>query len=94
MLAAVRSGADAASVTGRAVGPPWRRRRPAKTTIGMVVFMVGILAGAGVAMWVMPTSSDVARASAGIAFNERTDEDGNRGDPDKEVSHGETTART
>jgi hypothetical protein len=36
----------------------------------------------------------VARASAGIAFNERTDEDGNRGDPDKEVSHGETTART
>jgi hypothetical protein len=56
MLAAVRSGADAASVTGRAVGPPWRRRRPAKTSIGMVVFMVGILAGAEVAMWVMPPS--------------------------------------
>jgi hypothetical protein len=36
----------------------------------------------------------VAGASAGIMFNERTDEDGNRGDPDKEVSHGETTART
>jgi len=36
----------------------------------------------------------VARASAGIAFNERTDEDGNRGDSDKEVSHGEITART
>jgi hypothetical protein len=36
----------------------------------------------------------VARTSAGTAFNERTDEDGNRGDPDKEVSHGETTART
>jgi hypothetical protein len=33
----------------------------------------------------------VAGASAGIMFNEHTDEDGNRGDP---VSHGETTART
>jgi hypothetical protein len=35
-----------------------------------------------------------ARASAGIAFDERTDEDGNRCNPDKELSHGETTART
>jgi hypothetical protein len=36
----------------------------------------------------------VARASAGIAFNARADEHGTLGDPDKEVSHGENTART
>jgi hypothetical protein len=35
----------------------------------------------------------MARTSAGIAFNERADEDSTRGDPDKEVSHGEITAR-
>jgi hypothetical protein len=29
-----------------------------------------------------------------MVFNERTGEDATRGDPDKEVSHGETTART
>jgi len=28
--------------------------RSAKTAIGMVVFMLGLLAGAGIAMWVMP----------------------------------------
>jgi hypothetical protein len=30
--------------------------RPVKMTIDVVVFMLGILAGAGVAMWVMPPS--------------------------------------
>jgi hypothetical protein len=28
--------------------------RPAKMTIGVVVFVLGILSGAGLAMWVMP----------------------------------------
>jgi len=35
--------------------PEWPSR-PEKMTIGVVVFMLGILAGAGVAMWVMPPS--------------------------------------
>jgi len=35
--------------------PEWPSR-PAKMTIGVVVFMLGVLAGAGVAMWVMPPS--------------------------------------
>jgi hypothetical protein len=30
--------------------------RPAKMTIGVVVFVLGILSGAGLAMWVMPPS--------------------------------------
>jgi hypothetical protein len=39
--------------------PPLDREwpsRPAKVTIGVVVFMLGMLAGAGLAMWVMPPS--------------------------------------
>jgi hypothetical protein len=35
--------------------PQWPSR-PAKVTIGVVVFMLGLLAGAGAAMWVMPPS--------------------------------------
>jgi hypothetical protein len=38
--------------------------------------------------------TSAARTSAGVMFNERTDREGDRGDPDKEVSHGETMART
>ena len=37
--------------------PPLGREWPsqsAKTAIGMVVFVLGMLAGAGVAMWFMP----------------------------------------
>jgi hypothetical protein len=30
--------------------------RPAKMTIGVVVFVLGILSGGGLAMWVMPPS--------------------------------------
>jgi hypothetical protein len=30
--------------------------RPAKIIIGLVVFVLGLLAGAGLAMWVMPPS--------------------------------------
>jgi hypothetical protein len=33
-----------------------RRNQRTRMTIGAVVFMLGILAGAGVAMWVMPPS--------------------------------------
>jgi hypothetical protein len=35
--------------------PEWPSR-PAKVTMGVVVFMLGLLAGAGAAMWVMPPS--------------------------------------
>jgi hypothetical protein len=35
--------------------PEWPSR-PVKMTIGVVVFTLGLLAGAGVAMWVMPPS--------------------------------------
>jgi hypothetical protein len=30
--------------------------RPAKVTIGVVVFVLGVLAGAGIAMWLTPPS--------------------------------------
>jgi hypothetical protein len=48
-----------ACYAGCMANPPLGREwpsRPTKTTIGVVVFMLGVLAGVGVAMWVMPPS--------------------------------------
>ncbi len=44
---------------GSMADPPLRREWPSQTTktaIGMLVLVLGVLAGAGIAMWFMPPS--------------------------------------